>query len=31
MHLLAEEIVSKNYIRKVEYLTRNKKNRGEKL
>ena len=30
--LIAEEIVSKNYsARKVEYLTRNKKNKGEKV
>ena len=30
--LIAEEIVSKNYsARKVEYLTRNKKNKGEKI
>ena len=29
---IAEEIVSKNYsARKVEYLTRNKKNKGEKV
>ena len=29
---IAEEIVSKNYsARKVEYLTRNKKNKGEKI